>query len=216
MRLSRNPFPNPRKAPRKGPLIQGGDLSLPLLLTAYENGIFPWFNENEPILWWCPDPRAVMDPEHLHISQSLARILRHQKFRITWNTCFTRVMQECGSEREEGTWIFPEMIDAYSAAHLAGYAHSIEIWQGQDLAGGLYGIQRGGAFMAESMFHRAANASKVALVTAIQTLWKCGFRLFDVQFLTPHLSSMGAYEISRDQYLDRLMIARDLPVKLSS
>lgn len=214
MRVSRNPFPNPRKAPAHGPLVRGGNLSLPLLLAAYENGIFPWFNEDEPPLWWCPDPRAVIDLENLHISRSLARLLRQNRFQITWNTNFSKVMEECAAEREEGSWIFGEMIDAYTKAHRAGHAHSIEVWQEGQLAGGLYGIQRGGAFMAESMFHRVTDASKVALITAVQSLWERGIRLFDVQFVTPHLASMGAYELSRDEYLDRLAIARDLPVVL--
>ncbi len=214
MRISRNPFPDPRTAPADAPLAQGGDLSLPLLLTAYRHGIFPWYSEGRPPLWWCPDPRTVIDLDSLHISRSLTRVIRQQSFRITWNTCFARIMEECGREREEGSWIFREMVDAYTIAHQAGYAHSIEVWRNDELAGGLYGIQCGGAFMAESMFHRTTNASKVALVEAVQFLWKQGIRLFDVQFLTPHLESLGAYEISRDEYLDRLSIARDLPVIL--
>lgn len=185
-----------------------------MLLAAYENGIFPWYSEGEEPLWWSPDPRAVIDLEHLHISRSLARKMRNSHFRITWNTCFRQVMEECGAEREEGSWIFQEMVDAYTVAHESGHAHSIEIWKEDQLAGGLYGIQRGGAFMAESMFHRVTDASKVALATAVQHLWGKGVRLFDVQFLTPHLASMGVYEISRDEYLDRLSIARDLPVTL--
>lgn len=187
---------------------------MPLLLAAYEQGIFPWYNPGQQPLWWSPDPRAVIDVDNLHISRSLARVLKQDRFRVTWNSCFRRVMEECGSEREDGTWIFDEMIDAYAIAHEAGHAHSIEVWHGEQLAGGLYGIQRGGAFMAESMFHRITDASKVALVTAIRMLWKQGIELFDVQFLTPHLASMGAYQISRDEYLDRLEAARDLQVVL--
>jgi len=211
-----NLFPNPRKAPRHAPLARGGDLSPAMLLSAYENGIFPWYSEDSPILWWSPDPRCVMDVEHLHVSTSLARLLRRDSFRITWNHCFSRVMEECGSGREDGTWIFPEMVEAYSKLHHLGQAHSIEVWSGDALAGGLYGVQRGAGFMAESMFHRVRDASKIALATAIATLFAAGIRLFDVQFLTPHLESMGAYEISRNEYLDRLEEARIIEVDLCS
>lgn len=209
----KSPFPNPRQAPKHGLLAVGGDLSVQMLLAAYDQGIFPWFNEGERPHWWSPDPRAVMDLEHLHVSRSLARAMRNGGFTITWNRAFRRVMEECGRRRREGTWIFPEMLRAYTRLHALGHAHSIEVWKEDDLAGGLYGVQRGGAFMAESMFHRATNASKVALVRAIQDLWAAGVRLFDVQFLTPHLKSMGAYEISRSEYLDRLAEARLLPAR---
>lgn len=209
-----NPFPDPRRASKHGILAVGGDLSLDLLLTAYDNGIFPWYNEGEPVHWWSPNPRAVIDPEHLHISRSLARLMRKGSFSITWNRAFRRVMEECGRQREEGSWIFGEMLDAYEAAYRAGHAHSIEVWAGETLAGGLYGVQRGAAFMAESMFHRVTDASKVALVTAVQSLFRCGVELFDVQFLTPHLESMGAFEVSRNEYLDRLAIARTKHVDL--
>lgn len=206
----RNPFPNPRKAPKHGLLAVGGDLSVEMLLTAYDHGIFPWFNEGERPHWWSPDPRAVMDLERLRVSKSLARAMRKSEFTVTWNRGFRRVMEECGKGRREGTWIVPEMLLAYTCLHEAGHAHSIEVWKGDALAGGLYGVQRGGAFMAESMFHRETNASKIALARAIQDLWTAGVRLFDVQFLTPHLESMGAYEISRADYLDRLAAARVL------
>jgi leucyl/phenylalanyl-tRNA--protein transferase len=192
----------------------GGDLSLPRLLDAYRQGIFPWYSEGEPIHWWNPNPRAVMDIEHLHISRSLTRTLRRGEFRISWNQDFRRVMEACGSDREEGTWIFPEMVEAYCAAHLAGHAHSIEVWRDGELAGGLYGFAVGAAFMAESMFHRVTDASKVALASAIQTLFAAGVELFDVQFLTAHLKSMGAYTVRRSQYLERLASARIKPLDL--
>lgn len=134
--------------------------------------------------------------------------MRRGVFSVTWNKDFRGVMEACGSDREEGTWIFPEMIDAYTAAHRAGYAHSIEVWSGSTLAGGLYGVAVGAAFMAESMFHRVTDASKVALASAVETLFRAGVELFDVQFLTPHLASMGAYTIRRSEYLDRLAAAR--------
>jgi leucyl/phenylalanyl-tRNA--protein transferase len=209
----RNPFPDPRKAPKHGLLAVGGDLSVEMLLTAYDHGIFPWFNEGDRPHWWSPDPRAVMDLEHLHVSRSLARTLRRGGFTTTWNRAFRRVMEECGQGRREGTWIVAEMLRAYTRLNEAGHAHSIEVWKDGALAGGLYGVQRGGAFMAESMFHRETNASKIALVRAIQDLWSAGVRLFDVQFLTPHLKSMGAYEIRRTEYLDRLAVARRLAAR---
>jgi leucyl/phenylalanyl-tRNA--protein transferase len=209
----RNPFPDPRRAPKHGLLAVGGDLSVEMLLTAYDHGIFPWFNEGERPHWWSPDPRAVMDLESLHISASLARRMRRGDVTITWNHAFRRAMEECGKGRREGTWIIPEMLHAYTRLHTSGHAHSIEVWRDDTLIGGLYGVQRGGAFMAESMFHRETDASKVALVWAIQDLWESGVRLFDVQFLTPHLKSMGAYEISRDEYLARLAAARCLSAR---
>lgn len=209
----RNPFPDPRTAPKHGLLAVGGDLSVEMLLTAYDHGIFPWFNEGERPHWWSPDPRAVIDLERLHVSKSLARAMRTGRWSTSWNRAFRRVMEECGKRRREGTWILPEMIRAYTRLHELGHAHSIEVWNGETLVGGLYGVQRGGAFMAESMFHREANASKVALVRAVQDLWAAGVRLFDVQFLTPHLKSMGAYEMDRAGYLDRLAAARRLAAR---
>ncbi len=209
-----NLFPDPRKAPKHGLLAIGGDLSERFLLAAYDHGIFPWYNEYEPPHWWSPDPRAVIDVDHLHVSRSLARSLRREIFSVSWNRCFRRVIDECSAEREEGTWIVPEIVEAYCGLHSSGFAHSVEVWRGDTLAGGLYGVQRGGAFMAESMFHRSTDASKVALVEAVRTLWAAGFRLFDVQFLTPHLSTMGAYEISRVEYLRRLEEARDRKIDL--
>ncbi len=182
----------------------GGDLSIATLLAAYDHGIFPWFNAGERPQWWSPDPRAVIDLDHLHISRSLARTLRRGSFSVSWNRQFSRVMEECASGRHEGTWIFPEMIDAYTSLHEAGHAHSIEVWRDDDLVGGLYGVRRRNAFFAESMFHRETDASKVALVRAVQDLWQQDVRLFDVQFLTPHLASMGAHNIRRGEYLERV------------
>ncbi len=206
-------FPDPRTASPDGLLAVGGDLSVPMLLEAYDHGIFPWFNR-KPVQWWCPDPRCVVDPEHLHVSKRLAWTLRRGTFTITWNRAFRQVMKECGARRAEGTWIVPSMVEAYGQLHLSGHAHSIEVWAGDELAGGLYGVQRGAAFMGESMFHRVTDASKVALILAVRQLFDAGFRLFDVQFLTDHLASLGAYEISRDEYLRRLALARIQPVAL--
>jgi len=206
-------FPDPELADDEGLLAIGGDLSSERLLFAYEHGIFPWYDEGVPPLWWSPNPRAVLDPAGLHVSRSLRRVLRSGRFTITWNRDFERVMRCCG-DRPGGTWILPEMIDAYVRLHESGHAHSIEVWEGSDLAGGLYGIQRGALFAAESMFHRSTDASKVALVYAVKSLFAAGTRLFDVQLLTQHLASMGAVEVSRTEYLARLPAACRLPVDL--
>ncbi len=200
-------FPDPRTASPDGLLAVGGDLSVPMLLEAYDHGIFPWYTRR-PVRWWSPDPRCVVDPERLHVSKRLAWTLRRGTFSVTWNREFRQVMKQCGAQREDGTWIVPSMIDAYVKLHQAGHAHSIEIWHEGALAGGLYGVQRGAAFMGESMFHRVTDASKVALVMAVRQLFAAGVQLFDVQFLTEHLASLGAYEISRDEYLSRLATAR--------
>jgi leucyl/phenylalanyl-tRNA--protein transferase len=199
-------FPDPELADDEGLLAIGGDLSSERLLFAYEHGIFPWYDEGVPPLWWSPNPRAILDPAGLHVSRSMRRVLRSERFTVSWNRDFEGVMRCCG-DRPGGTWILPEMIEAYVRLHYSGHAHSIEVWEGSELAGGLYGIQRGALFAAESMFHRSTDASKVALVYAVQSLFAAGTRLFDVQLLTAHLASMGAVEISRTEYLARLAAA---------
>ena len=196
-------FPDPNAADDEGLLAIGGDLSPERLLYAYEHGIFPWYDEGLPPMWWSPNPRALLDPQHLHVSRSLQRVLRTERFRVTFNHAFRDVILECGLERDSGTWIVPEMVDAYCALHELGHAHSVEVWHGEQLVGGLYGVQRGALFAAESMFHRATDASKVGLISAVQRLFAAGIVLFDVQFLTPHLESLGAYEIPRHEYLER-------------
>lgn len=200
-------FPNPERADAEGLLAVGGDLSPERLLLAYERGIFPWYSEGLPPLWWSPDPRAVIDRASLHVSRSLARELRRKKFRVTFDRAFEAVMRECGREREDGTWILPEMLDAYVRLHELGHAHSFEAWDGERLVGGLYGVRRGGLFAAESMFHRETSGSKFALVGAVKSLFAAGALLFDVQFETAHLASLGATTISRREYLGRLSTA---------
>jgi len=200
-------FPDPSGADDHGLIAIGGDLSPQRLLAAYDMGIFPWFDEGMPLLWWCPNPRAVVDADSLHVSRSLRRTLRRQRYTVTFNYAFLRVMTACG-DRPEGTWVTQDMIAAYGTLHELGHAHSFEVWQHGELVGGLYGVQRGGLFAAESMFHTANDASKVALAVGLRTLFAEGVTLFDVQFLTPHLASMGAYEISRAHYLRRLYYAR--------
>jgi leucyl/phenylalanyl-tRNA--protein transferase len=208
-------FPDPRGTDREGLVAVGGDLTTRRLILAYGMGIFPWFDEGMPLLWWSPDPRTVVDPSSLHVSRSLRRQLRRGDFAITFNQCFADVMTAC-ADRAEGTWISREMIAAYGRLHKLGYAHSVEVWMQGRLAGGLYGVQRGALFAAESMFHYATGASKIALVSAVRSLFAAGIELFDVQFLTSHLHSMGCYHISRDEYLQRLENAIRRALSLSA
>ncbi|HEX6276032.1 MAG TPA: leucyl/phenylalanyl-tRNA--protein transferase [Polyangiaceae bacterium] len=209
-------FPNPSGADAEGLVAIGGDLSTERLLAAYEQGIFPWYNEGLPPMWWSPDPRAVMDPERLHVSRSLARVLRRGGFEVTFDRAFEQVMLECGRERDDGTWIIPDMLAAYVELHRCGHAHSFEVWRDGRLAGGLYGVHRGGLFAAESMFHRETDASKVALVVAVRSLFAAGIELFDVQFSTDHLESLGAYEMRRVDYLARVAEAKRKTVSLAA
>ena len=209
-------FPNPSGADSEGLVAIGGDLSTERLLAAYEQGIFPWYSEGLPPMWWSPDPRTVMDPAHLHVSRSLARELRRGRFRVTFDRAFQAVMLECGRERDDGTWITNDMLAAYVELHRRGHAHSFEVWNGERLVGGLYGVHRGALFAAESMFHRETNASKVALAVSVESLFAAGIELFDVQFLTPHLESLGAYELPRHDYLARVADAKRKLVHLSN
>ena len=195
-------FPNPRAFDPAGLVAGGGDLSRARLLAAYRQGLFPWFNE-EPILWWSPDPRAILDPEHLHVSRSLWRTLRNKTWTVRATRDLNDVLSGC-AEREEGTWLTAEMHAAYANLGVVGDALAYEVRDGDELIGGLYGVWVGGLFAAESKFHRQRDASKVALVAAVTHLFALGVRLLDVQFLTPHLASLGVFEIGRDVYLHRL------------
>ncbi|MGE0324833.1 MAG: leucyl/phenylalanyl-tRNA--protein transferase [Polyangiaceae bacterium] len=207
----REAFPDPRLADDEGLVAVGGDLSPWRLMAAYERGIFPWYNGGVPPLWWSPDPRTVLDPCDVHVSRSLRRVLRRGTFRVTSDRAFSEVIRACAEERSEGTWILPEMIEAYEELFEMGHAHSFEVWDAERLVGGLYGVAVGRAFAAESMFHRATDASKVGLVVSIAGLERIGLELFDVQFLTDHLASLGAKEIPRRRYLDRLKLAQAGP-----
>lgn len=209
-------FPDPREFDRDGLVAIGGDLTAASLRVAYAQGIFPWFELGIPPMWWSPCPRALLDPEHLHVSRSLARTIRRGGFRLTWNQCFERVMRECGRRRDGGTWIIPEMVVAYAELHRLGGAHSLEVWAEEELVGGIYGVQVGGLFAAESMFHRRTDASKLALVALVRSVFAAGVRLFDVQFVTDHLRTMGAWSVPRADYLQRVAAVRDLPVELRS
>lgn len=200
-------FPPPELAEPDGLLAVGGDLSPPRLLLAYSMGIFPWFNEGEPILWWSPDPRCVLAPGELKVSRSLSKVLRRQTFAVTFDRAFREVVTLCAELRRqggEGTWIGAEMLEAYCRLHEMGFAHSVECWRGGELAGGLYGVCLGRCFFGESMFHRVADASKVAFATLAGRLGERGFELIDCQLPTPHLMSLGTKEVPREEFLRRL------------
>lgn len=209
-----SPFPDPAAFDAEGLVAIGGDLSPARLAAAYAKGIFPWYAEGYVPMWWSPDPRALLDPEHLHVSRSLRRRVRSGGFTLTWNRCFQRVMRECGVRPGKGTWIIAEMLTAYERLHRLGRAHSLEVWSGRELVGGVYGVQIGAVFAAESMFHRATDMSKVALVALVRSLFASGIELFDVQFVTEHLRSLGAFEVSRREYLQRLDVASQRSIDL--
>jgi leucyl/phenylalanyl-tRNA---protein transferase len=209
-------FPDPELADDRGLVAVGGAVSPDWLLASYARGIFPWYDQGLPPLWWSPNPRAILDAERLHVSKSMQRLLRKPPFRMTFDRAFEAVMRACGDERDEGTWILPEMVQAYVALHERGHAHSFEVWDGERLVGGLYGVQVGAFFAAESMFHRATNASKLALIGAVRALFGAGVELFDVQFLTPHLVTLGAHAIPRRDYLSRLDRAKGRAVVLDA
>jgi len=198
-------FPDPQGADAHGLVAVGGDLSVERLLLAYRNGIFPW--TADPITWWSPDPRGIIELGQFHVPRSLARTLRKAPFEITVNAAFTEVMLGCATTRRHGNWIGPEIIAAYTALHRAGHAHSLECWQDGQLAGGIYGVAAGGLFAGESMFHRVSEASKVALFHLVETLRERGFALLDVQMVTPITARLGAVEIRRAEYLRRLKVA---------
>ncbi len=197
-------FPDPGLADADGLLAVGGDLSVKRLLLAYSMGIFPWFSDDSPILWWSPDPRLVLLPGDLRITRSLRRTLKKNVFTVTFDRAFREVITACSCipRRDgQGTWITPEMINAYCQLHEAGHAHSVESWHEGRLAGGLYGVALGSAFFGESMFSRATDASKVALVHLVRRLVLWDFRIIDCQVTSAHMMSMGAHEMSRPDFL---------------
>jgi len=208
-------FPDPRRGDDEGLVAIGGDLSVQRLRAAYAAGIFPWYNDGFPVLWWSPNPRAILPADELHVSRSLGRRLKKKDYVLTWNLAFSEVIAACGQGRKGGTWIVPEMRRAYQQLHHDGFAHSVEVWQENRLVGGLYGVQSGALFAAESMFHRETDASKIAVVAASRSLRRVGMRVFDVQFATSHLRSLGVREISRDDYLGRVARASQVEVDLS-
>jgi leucyl/phenylalanyl-tRNA--protein transferase len=197
-------FLDPERADAEGLVGVGGDLSPPLLLEAYRRGIFPWFDEESPILWWSPDPRAIFELNGLHVSRRLARTVRSGRFTASVDRAFVEVVKGCAHRPNDGVWITADMIDAYVRLHEIGHAHSVEVWHEGRLAGGVYGVTIGGLFAGESMFTRVRDASKVALVHLMERLRQRGFQLFDVQFLNEHTAGLGAVEIPRREYLSRL------------
>lgn len=200
-------FPPPEKAIKEGLLAVGGDLRVERLLLAYSMGIFPWYSEEDPILWWSPDPRLILYPREFHASRSLLKLIRQGRFRITTDVAFESVIRGCAEDRgagHEGTWIVPEVIDAYCRLHELGFAHSVEAWQEHRLVGGLYGVSLGGVFFGESMFKRVDNASKVAFAVAVAHLSGMRFDLIDCQVSTMHLKRMGAREVGRRVFLKQL------------
>ena len=186
-----------------GLLAAGGDLSAPRLVNAYRHGIFPWFSEDEPILWWSPNPRCVLIPSNIYISTSMRKHMRKHAWEVTFDQAFDHVIQYCSELREEsGTWITDEIIDAYKSLHQQGVAHSVEVWsEDGELIGGLYGLAMGKLFFGESMFSLSPNASKVAFISLAKQLRSWGYPLIDCQVHNPHLESLGAVSISRDQFL---------------
>ena len=200
-------FPPPRYSNPDGLLAVGGDLSKERLVLAYRMGIFPWYSAGDPVLWWSPDPRLVLPVDAFHISRSLKKVIEKGTFKITFDTAFGRVISGCAARREKGgcgTWIVPEMVDAYIELHEDGIAHSVEAWLGDELAGGLYGVSLGRCFFGESMFTRVTNASKVALAALVSYIKSRGFDFVDCQVKSGHLLSLGAREIPRGEFLAML------------
>ena len=203
-------FPPPDYADPSGLIAVGGDLSSERLLEGYRVGIFPWYSEDQPILWWSPDPRFVLELDQFKISRSLRKTLRRRIFHVTFDRVFEDVIAACATvsrEDQSGTWITPEMKEAYIKLHGLGYAHSVEAWFEGNLAGGLYGVSLGKAFFGESMFHHKTDASKVALAVLVEKLRRWNFHFIDAQQATEHMSSLGAKEISRRIFVKKLRSA---------
>ena len=209
-------FPPPDYADPSGLLAVGGDLSCERLLEAYRLGIFPWYSDDQPILWWSPDPRLVLKLDEFKVSRSLRKTLKKDVFKVTLDRAFEEVIRGCASaprEGQRGTWITKEMQQAYIELHGLGYAHSVETWWGEELVGGLYGVSLGKAFFGESMFHRRTDASKVALAVLVETLQSWGFHFIDAQMTTEHLLRLGAANMPRRIFLKRLQSALRHPTK---
>jgi len=214
-----SPFPDVELALRDpdGLLAVGGNLSPERLLEAYRNAIFPWYTEGQPILWWAPDPRAVLFPDQLKVSRSLRKTVRKGLFQVTLDRAFDAVIAGCAAPRRDadGTWITADMERAYTHLHRLGHAHSVEAWSGTELVGGLYGVALGRVFFGESMFSRVADASKVAFVHLVRQLRAWGFVVIDCQMHTPHLARFGAIDIPRRQFLQILKTSCDEPQRAS-
>lgn len=196
-----------------GLLAAGGDLSTERLLSAYRHGIFPWYSEDEPVLWWSPNPRFVLYPEQLKVSRSLKKNIRNSACQVTMDTAFDRVIEQCSRlprPGQAGTWISPDMLEAYQRLHRLGHAHSVEVWMENELVGGLYGVHTGPVFCGESMFSLRSNTSKIALYHLCQFLLQQGFVLIDSQVYTEHLESLGAVMIPREEYIKTLQQPTDI------
>lgn len=207
-----DPFPPTDRAldEPNGLLAAGGGLSSARLLDAYSRGIFPWFSDGDPVLWWSPDPRMVLETGDMHVSRSLRRRLRKRDYQVTMDRAFHEVLRHCASPREDqaGTWLLPPMIRAYGRLHDSGYAHSVEVWMGDEIAGGLYGVAVGRMFFGESMFSRQSDGSKIALAHLVAQLSRWSFPIIDCQMRTSHLASLGAFDMPRRQFqrlIDRLV-----------
>ncbi len=201
-----DPFPSVEEASEKGLLAVGGGLSPQRLLDAYSRGIFPWYDSSQPVLWWSPDPRMVLFPENLKISGSMKQLLKKEVFKVTFDKAFSEVVDHCANikrDGQNGTWITPEMKQAYLQLHELGVARSVEVWQGEELVGGLYGIylKEKKIFCGESMFAKVSNASKYGFIHLVQKLQEEDLRIIDCQIYTPHLESLGAEEIPRTEFL---------------
>lgn len=207
-------FPSPGAANPEGLLAIGGDLSVERLLLAYRSGIFPWPLDQRLLAWFSPDPRAILELDELHVSRSLAKRIRRADFELRISTAFEEVVRACAatSERRSSTWIIPQMVAAYSRLHALGHAHSVEVWRGRDLLGGLYGVTMGGFFAGESMFTRETDASKIALHGLVERMKRRGMSLLDVQVPNPHLERLGIRQVTRAVYLRRLAAALAQPV----
>jgi leucyl/phenylalanyl-tRNA--protein transferase len=199
-------FP-PVEGAEDGILAIGGDLSPERLLLAYSSGIFPWYSEMEPIIWWAPDPRFVLFPEKLKVRKSMAQFIRNTRLQVTFDTAFREVITACAAQKregQEGTWITGEMAEAYLTLHDDGFAHSVEVWEEGQLVGGLYGVSMGSLFFGESMFHKRSNASKLAFITLVSELEKRDFTMIDCQVETSHLGSLGAELLPRTSFMEKL------------
>jgi len=205
-------FPHPSLANEDGVLAIGGDLSTERLHLAYRNGIFPWFEDGDPIVWWSPNPRMVLYPHKLKVSKSMRNVINQNKYSITFDKSFSEVIDNCKSisrNNQDGTWITPDMKRAYVDLHDRGIAHSVEVWEGEELVGGLYGVNIGKVFCGESMFSKKSNTSKLAFISLVRKLEEENYFMIDCQLYTDHLASLGAEEIDRDKFLSDLNYYRD-------
>ncbi|WP_294956214.1 leucyl/phenylalanyl-tRNA--protein transferase [Sulfurovum sp.] len=212
-------FPNPRYASDEGLLAYGGDLSSSRLLTAYKKGIFPWYNEGDPILWWSPDPRLLLYPRKFKVRKSFRRVLRSGKYKVKFDHAFAKVIRYCATvprEGQGGSWIVSDMQEAYIRLHEEGFAHSVEVYREEELVGGLYGLAMGKVFFGESMFSLASDTSKVAFKALSDVLGAKGYDFIDCQMKTDHMVGLGAEVVPRDRYLDELEAALQKPSDLGS